>query len=270
MTMNVFHRSFLAFAFLVVTGSASAGTDKLANIHSVAVISAIGDELELRQVGLMVFSNAATPVSIRDWNLDDAIEKTVGAALSSRFTVVLVPHDRASFASIRPGMFNSFEHQAGRLIAAMPAGAVDAYVVVFRMTLQDPIMGTNQNLDGIGFYHHGLGFGHAINAIYAFYAVGVFDAKTGEMLRSGGAESTMKTLFGYAAPWLACDPSLWPDSPDALSAGQREQIRGLVFTLIGTSLNHGLANADLIDDSQKLTPVTIAPTGQPDQQVVPH
>jgi hypothetical protein len=272
MNINAFKCSFLALAFLATlgAGAASAGSEKLANIHSVAVISAIGDELELRQVGLTVFSNAETPVSTRDWNLDDAIEKTVGASLASRFTIVQVPHDRGAFAAIKPGLFNSFEHQAGKLITAMPAGAADAYVVIFPMTLQDPIMGTNQNLTGMGLYHRDLMFGNAINALYAFYEVGIFDAKTGDMLSSGGAESTVKTLFGYAAPSLACDASLWPDPPESLTAAQRDQIKGLVFSLIGTSLDHGLANADLIDDSLKLNAVNIQQAVQPDQQVQPH
>lgn len=99
-----------------------------AGIHSVAVISAIGQTLTLGNAALLTTHSS---LSIADWNFDRGVEDIVSRDLAGRFTVKTVAHDSAALAAIPNGFYDTSSEKALQAyIAALPDHGVDAFVVV--------------------------------------------------------------------------------------------------------------------------------------------
>jgi hypothetical protein len=98
------------------------------NIHSVAVISAIGQTLTLGNAALLATHST---LSIADWNFDRGVEDIVSRDLATRFTVKPVAHDSAALAAIPNGFYDMSSAKALQAyLAALPDHSVDAFVVV--------------------------------------------------------------------------------------------------------------------------------------------
>jgi hypothetical protein len=98
------------------------------SIHSVAVISAIGQSLTLGNAALLATHST---LSIADWNFDRGVEDIVSRDLAGGFTVKPVAHDSAALAAIPNGFYDTSSAKALQAyIAALPDHSVDAFVVV--------------------------------------------------------------------------------------------------------------------------------------------
>jgi hypothetical protein len=105
-----------------------AQTADYSRIHSVAVISGIGQTLTLGKAALLTTHST---LSIADWNLDQGVETTLAHYLSGGFMVKTVPHDSAVLANIPNGHFDTSSAKALQAyIQALQAKDVDAFIVV--------------------------------------------------------------------------------------------------------------------------------------------
>lgn len=98
------------------------------SIHSVAIVSAIGQSLTLGDGALLATHSS---LSIADWNFDRGVEDIVSRDLATRFTVKPVAHDSAALAAIPNGFYDTSSAKALQAyLAALPDHSVDAFVVV--------------------------------------------------------------------------------------------------------------------------------------------
>jgi hypothetical protein len=93
-------RFLLLFLVLLMAGVAARVGDAPAApaVRKIGVVSAIGDKLYLRKIGLTVFGNEAEEMTIDSWRIDDLMVAKVRAALAGRFEVRPVTYQRAPFA----------------------------------------------------------------------------------------------------------------------------------------------------------------------------
>lgn len=106
----------------------AAKTGDYSNIHSVAVISAIGQTLTLGSVALLA---SHKDVDVSDWGLDDFVTSSLKQYLSSRYTTKDVAYDRAALARIPNSHFDTNSAKAvSDFFATLHPDGVDAYIVV--------------------------------------------------------------------------------------------------------------------------------------------
>ena len=66
----------------------------------IGVISAIGDTLFLRKIGVTIFGNEENTAPIDAWRIDDFVAGKVGAFLGKSWTVRRVTYPKGAFASL--------------------------------------------------------------------------------------------------------------------------------------------------------------------------
>lgn len=124
---------------------------KRADIRSVAVISALGDQFDLEYLGFVIFLNKSEQVTI-DWKIDDHVRDLVTAKLKDRYQVVPVPYSPADLvaeSSFEERMFGTTSGIIERLRKTVPPGQVDAVVFVAPYVIQ-PGNGVLEKLEGGG------------------------------------------------------------------------------------------------------------------------
>ena len=99
----------------------------IANIHSVAIISAIGQTMTLGRAGWLAKHKVIT---IADWKIDELVDATLRRYLAGRFTFVNVPHDSAALQAIPNGTTDVSVKAMHDYLAALPAQDADAFIVV--------------------------------------------------------------------------------------------------------------------------------------------
>jgi hypothetical protein len=222
---------------LAVFASRPAIGGEYAHIRTVAVVSAIGDSLSLQGVGFGRFGGTQELVPITDWGIDAWMKDKVSQQLSGRFIIKPVSVDAAA-----PARCDGFEQCANSLPRT---DAVDAYVLVFKHWVPEPL-GGNSNIRGIGIYHHP-GLGDSFTFVHAIYVVAVIEARTGEMIDHGtGRLPGGDFLGGHPDPVQDVPETLWPDGSTQLNAEQKNPVRNIVMKLLADSLPHALQNAGLI------------------------
>jgi hypothetical protein len=212
--------------------------DEYSNIHSVAVISRVGDTFTFKEVGGTVFSNSEKTIQIPDWGIDDKIVSLATEVLSSRFTVIPAELSGLSVtADLRP------------LIRNLPPEKIaDAYVVISELTREIPM--TNQSLSGLGVFRQGKIFGGHSDWLHADYVVSVIDGKTLKQIDYGSARMNDGGVWNSVPAFVPTDESNWADDPDTLTDLQRQAIKLQLTELIEKSLPHALASANLIPKSK--------------------
>jgi hypothetical protein len=106
----------------------AAKTGDYSGIHSVAIVSAIGQTLTLGSVALLA---SHKEIDVSDWKLDDFVAASLKQYLGGRFAMKDVAYDRAKLAQIPNSHFDTDSAKAvNAYLAALPSEGVDAYVVV--------------------------------------------------------------------------------------------------------------------------------------------
>jgi hypothetical protein len=199
-------------------------SDALRDVKTVAVISGVGDRLEMAYRGTF-FRHSLTDVPVPDLNLDSMIEAKLTNILSKRFAVKNATVDRAklaNFAATAAGASPS----ASDFGLKVDAG-VDAYVVVIKQ-LADAGAPTNQAL-GLGLWR----FGSDATAAFANCSVFVFDGHT-LALRRRARFMTGPDWTGPANA-VAVANSTWPDGAP-LTAEQTASIGKALSSLMDEML----------------------------------
>jgi hypothetical protein len=109
-------------------GLPPAETGDYSRIHTVAILSAIGQTLTMRTAG-GAFGHG-NDIDIRSWKLDDLSTSIASRYLSTRFTVKDVAFDRAGLAAIPNGTWVSSGKGVKSFLATVPNDGVDAFVLI--------------------------------------------------------------------------------------------------------------------------------------------
>lgn len=232
----------LAIAFLA-TG-AQAG-DPLANVKSVAIISAIGDTVTLAYADEGGgFFNAVDPQRIdsTSWGIDDAVTKQIADAIRGRFTVKKVAYNLADFTRIPWSPIPNRQAPVEKQLWTLANPGVDAYFVVTKMQIADAVGQAGPNQSGLGLAREGGGmFSSDTITMYAIYTIRVIDARTFETLETEGAHLP-KTGLLPRVPIVEVDDSLWPghasDVTPAKEAAIKTKMMALVQESIGSTLHY--------------------------------
>jgi hypothetical protein len=239
----------------------------LANVHSIGVISAVGDRAEITYIGALVFMNRLTYLPISDWRLDDLAAAEAGKALSDRFAVKPISADPAIFANVHESLFKSEAKSLEGAMHLLPPSDVDAYLVILPTTEPLPYP-SNQSISGAGVYRTWPGVGgadfqlHVGEAIvHLTYVVYLVDAKTGHVIAGhlGVAPGKEKrsltaklllvgTLF---SPHRYTHDASWPTTATALTTAQTATLRDALIDLIKSSVGYTVGQMSLGGGSTK-------------------
>lgn len=227
----------------LLAAPAFAADDEYANVHTVAVISVVGD-VEMKSLNDIRLTDTPNYRLPPDTRLDAFVTAQVADALKSRFTVIQVAPERFPAAAWPVGLVSSAFDKMRTQLRADPALAnVDAYVVVAPRTVD--IMGSIWT--GLSVTHaHGI-FGRDTTGLWAVYTVTVYDAKTGDRIDYGTAKLAHNGLA--VAATKQCDNVLWAETPDKLTAAQTHQIGDEFEATISQSLTVALEASRLIPDA---------------------
>jgi hypothetical protein len=233
-TKGLLLTALLAFS-CTLPARAAGGTDEYADIHTVAVISAIGNSIKLSNVGVMVFSNSEESIAAADWGIDDLVVANISKALSGRFAIKTAIYDPVAFSTQETGWGNN-KVPVEKLVAALPdRDGVDAFVVVFPVYLEDPISMSSVRVRGLGLYRHSYGFRDVIVA-YAFYDIAVVDAHTDKIIAEKYAGTGASPSFRDNLPWEGCSDSIWPETAATMTNNQKQALQTEIKYLVRRSL----------------------------------
>jgi hypothetical protein len=208
--------------------------EKLANIKTIGIISAIGDRAAFESVGITVFGNDSKTIPINEWGIDPLVISTLSKTLGNRYQIVPVAYDVAAFQPeriYRGGVFKGDRQSIADIVraAAAPQG-LDAYIVVTKV---DTGYGeSGQLLRGLGLARGpGPLFSYKVY-VHALYTVTVVDGhQFAEIGRGGPAGGG----FGWTAnpvhgPSVEMSEAAWAKT-DVLP--NRQQIQQLKPALEG-------------------------------------
>lgn len=212
-----------------------AQTADYSRIHSVAVISGIGQNLTLGKAALLTTHST---LSIADWNLDQGVETTLAHYLSGGFAVKTVPHDSAALAKIPNGHFDTSSAKTLQAyIQALQAKDVDAFIVV----RPDAELGTpitpGLSLDATG--------NGARPEEEANFEIDVVDAQSGNIIAHAFSRAADRqgTAPQFATFWGSKDAKVMPNGTP--TDAQRNQMKTDFVRNVSLSLRETLRSLSL-------------------------
>jgi hypothetical protein len=133
--------------------------------------------------------------------------------------------------------------------ALPPRSDIDAYVLVYKAWIPNPITG-HGDISGLGLlYHKGLFGVGDIYAIHSIYGVAVIDARSGQVIDHGTGRTDATDFLGtHSDPVEVAEASLWPEHPPEMSAEQQARAKGIIMRQIDSTLLHALKNANLLSN----------------------
>lgn len=160
--------------------------EQKAGIHNVAIVSLLGDQLEFTKVGFTVFNNDYFVRDTSSWELDSNTQKTIANALqisSPDIKVVDVPFNRALLFKIYKspdswGDYASLDRIEAELKSKLSETPVDAIILVYKQSAQDPVAFTSVHVRGFGVFYRTLPFVDSLMKPYAIFSIEVLDGKT--------------------------------------------------------------------------------------------
>jgi hypothetical protein len=227
-------------------------------IHSVAVISAIGDKATLSFGNF--WGNSSKELPIQDWNIDALVETRLRQYLSGRFSFKDILYDRAALAKIPNTPFSFSSSQFQDFLKSLPPAQVDAYIIV-RPDLEYKSPG----VAGLGLTNaDNLGQAMTPN-VWANYEIDIVDAHSLKTIAYAGSRLRLRdnALAGFAgAPVTA----LRVDGDFELTDAQAKILHGSIVTLVNLSLVETLRALDTgveLPSSSARTLVPIPPDRDP-------
>jgi hypothetical protein len=202
----------------------------------VGVVSRLGDTLNVKKIGIIVFQNEDKETPIESWRVDDLIVARVGSFLGGRATARRITYPKGAFASLDEiKLFRNYNADLGAILRTLVGGTrCVRYVVVSPMTVQ--WVNTNQNLKGLGI----LDWAAIVDQywIHVLATLVVYDGETFAVLDSKAATIGQSIFFAdVRGPHRKVDESYWPGSGDAAQhAKLRDGIRDLVAQSIDKTL----------------------------------
>jgi hypothetical protein len=214
-------------------------------MSKIGIVSAIGDKLYLRKVGVTVFGNESQERAIDSWRIDDLMTAKLRSALAGRFEVRPVTYRRAAFANLENRFAIGVEQLRAETVRAevSPQG-LDAYLIVNKGIGQ--FGQTNQTLFGLGLVEGPTVVNGDNIYVHAFYSLSMVDGHAwtlGAATYSGLPDG--QGLFGPRAKAVMrqVDHTWSPASPDVAS---NQRLKGAIVELIDRSLPSTLQRMKLV------------------------
>ena len=236
----------LLFALIVIladNGFARAADREFANVHTIAIISNLGNQARVQRIPFTRFGNFEDFKIDLNLNPDTQLVEQIKSVLSKHFTVKDATVNSNAFANIKYGVKDTSEIR-DRILALPKSDGIDAYVMIF----PEDAIGTE--LRGINIIHYP-GFGDGQTMLGTFYAIGVFDAVTGKRIDYGAARDPLShAIWGNGPPEEYCANELLPEAADRVSPEQKSRHAKEFQALISRSIASTLASAGLIDKAE--------------------
>jgi hypothetical protein len=163
---------------------------------TVCVTSSVGQQFELKKVGIMVFGNENKAISIADWKIDDKVHAKVKGLLGSKFAIKRIEFSQETLKEAFDetlGIFRDLAEQRRKVLGDKVASANCTYLLTILPGASQFGSG-NQYVQGLGVVDAESILG-ASRRLYALSHLAVFDAKTMERLDRSRGETDQDTLF---------------------------------------------------------------------------
>ncbi|HLY07370.1 MAG TPA: hypothetical protein VKR31_16610 [Rhizomicrobium sp.] len=230
-----------------------ANKDPYAGVKTVAVVSAMGDELSFDHLGGTILSQSHETLAVPDWKLDDQVESLARESLGNRFKIVDVPMDRKALLQAR--LFDS-DHKFKPVFPGLqPNWDTDAYVIF----IKQPLKRWNTEVGGLGVWNHAPIAAPTENAVFANYAVVVIDAHTLRIIDA--YLGTVGPSYSSPEPFREIDPASWPEHVAAATPQQVDIIRSGMVRLLKDSVPETLLHMGLTGKMISTTPGLDAAAG---------
>jgi len=197
-------------------------------MHSVAVVSAVGDRLDLNHRGAL-FRHSLTTAPVSDWNIDSEIEAKMASALDKRLSVKTVAVDRAKLASVEMTIDNN--GLATPLAGLTPTSDVDAYVVVLKR--KSAVMLQNDPVFGLGMWNQN-GMDGESSGVFADYAIAIVDPHTLKPMWVQRGDTSPANAI--EAPIRVTSNMNWPKDGGELTPDQSTQLHGIFLDIMNDSV----------------------------------
>jgi hypothetical protein len=209
------------------------GQDPFASIKTIAIASAIGDALEMKQWSTITLTDKQVPIA--DWHIDDQVEALAKDAMGKRFTIAAGNIDRAALASTP--VIDARGHVEATLPGLQPDNAIDAYVLFLKM----PLSGEPA---GVGMTNSDTLFGgDAQTDLFANYAIAVIDAHTLKPIVIDQAATSPRSAA--ATPTEKVDHALWPAEIGNPTPAEAAKIHQALSDLLADSVPETLLRMGL-------------------------
>jgi hypothetical protein len=239
-------RVAFALLFALIVSQARAEDDPYANIHTVAIVSALGDGIELKQDSDFVGSTAPDYAFHTGLDLDGYVTARIRDAVASRFTIVEPVID--------PNILRNFPLPPDALKRVLPptAGSTpDALILVHAGALAlrspPPFVSMSYLYSGLSMTKTtGLFGGHSV-ALSAQYEVTVINTRTGATIDSGMGLLPPRGAFGrHVSVPVQCADAIWPADPAHPSPAEARRIDADLMAMVAMSLPNALRVLHLV------------------------
>ncbi len=232
-TVRGWSASLLLAVSFVVSGCAGTSLKPEAQkaIHSIGIISSIGDELTMQNVPLFRWDQEEFHHEIASWEMDDYAADQIKEHLQGQYRVVPVQYDRAAFDG-ESIVLDGWEGPAvdgrpiGELVRSHVRGEpADAYLVVVK---QDLGAGTSATIGrGFGMFRWPTMLGNLYYA-YAGYGMVIIDGRSYEPLAAMQAMDKFETPFNsnfHGKPNHKVTEAYWMEGEGQLSPSKQELLK---------------------------------------------
>ncbi|HTQ12504.1 MAG TPA: hypothetical protein VMH86_01410 [Rhizomicrobium sp.] len=247
--------AMISMLLCATADAAPVETKKMSEVHTVAIIAALGNEAKYQRVGIMVFGNESGPVDISQWGLDDILAGEMTAALQDHYKVKTADFDHNAFATANEDDGNWFSSNPtlyDLIVQRNDRALVDAYIVVVRGGLQDVIGGTNQPLIGLGMYRHPFGLSGHVVADYAIFDVYVVDSYTCKEIARSQLILGEDQSDNPEPPIRQASESDFPENYSDLTDTQRNDLRQTAIELLKAATRPTLSHLGFQVEPEKI------------------
>lgn len=209
-------------------------------IRTVAVISAIGDEVVLQNVPLFIWDQAEYRHPFAKFGLDEHVTSEVSRLLATRYEVRTVTYDRSAFVDTN-------EYRVDDVLRSQtPTTEVDAFVVVLKGGAG---VGNTRNIaSGLGAVRF-TGFTDRRD-IHAVYRIAVIENGSFKLLGRADAMDPSASFYdGHLteAPHQEAESSLALPEEAALTPAQEQRMAVILRSLIDATLARTLQRLNLLE-----------------------
>ncbi len=207
-----------------------------AGYRNVAIVSALGDSLDIEHAGFSILNHDIFPAQDPGWHVDAYIEAKARSLLSAHFSVVDPKVDRAAFS--RAVLWDESAKFAPQLPGLNPDPGIDLYIVFVR--LNEPVLGV-YTAAGPGIFNKTSSLPEIAEGTYVFahYAVAAIDARTMKVVFAKGAQ--MSPASDMSAPQRLLNAVSWPSSsPPVFPSDEMDQFHAAMNGILDESVNETL------------------------------
>ena len=232
-----------------------------ANIHTIGIVAAIGDEVTLTKRGITLLDTSNSTIHL-NWGIDEKVSDYLMRALRAAFAVKLVNADadlQRAFSKRESNTLMFTDYM--RLIGSQ--ANVDALIVVLPTEAEEQANPSRYSkaFHGLGVYRDTDLF-HAPDYVmlYAMFDLLVVDARTGALISRVPSRTWGGPPFREGPITSACPANVWA-APSDLTDVQRNTIRDQMTILIFFALPRMLSIAGLPFDKSVSASVPAFPVG---------